>query len=74
MAATSRLNSLHEVENAGAHDPAHDEWFRRQVDQAIIDANSPNADWDSQEEVKALSKIKQAEWQRKAKAGEKATA
>jgi hypothetical protein len=65
---------LHEVEKAGTQDPAHDEWFRRQVDQAITDANRPNAEWESQDEVKARSKIKQAEWQAKAKAGEKATA
>lgn len=44
---------------------AHDAWFRQEVERAVQEANDPNAEWDSQAEVKRQSAIKRAAWRSK---------
>jgi hypothetical protein len=41
---------------------AHDIWFRQQVELANQEADSPNAEWNSQADVKRQSAIKRAAW------------
>lgn len=41
---------------------AHDAWFRQQVALAIEEADSPQAEWISQEDVKRQSAIQRARW------------
>jgi hypothetical protein len=46
-----------------AHQAAeYDAWFRSQVDDALSEAADPDAEWDSQEEVKRKSVVKRASW------------
>ncbi len=44
----------------------HDAWFRAEVEQAIREADAPNAVWISNEEVEHKSEIRRAEWLRSA--------
>jgi hypothetical protein len=44
----------------------HDAWFRAEVEQALIEADSPDAVWISNEEVQRESKLRIAEWRRRA--------
>jgi len=39
-----------------------DAWFRREVENAVREADDPNVQWHSQAEVKRQSQIKQAAW------------
>lgn len=39
---------------------AHDQWFRAQVEQAITEANDPNAEWVSNEEAAASWSVKRS--------------
>lgn len=49
-----------------AHEAAaHDAWFRAEVEQAIREADSPDAKWVPHEEVMRRSAIKRAEWRKK---------
>jgi hypothetical protein len=41
---------------------AHDAWFRQQVALAVEEADSPNAEWVSQEEVKRTSATQRTRW------------
>ncbi len=46
-----------------AHDAAaHDKWFRAEVEQAMKEADDPNAVWVSNDEVKAESAKRRAIW------------
>jgi len=45
---------------------AHDAWFRAQVEQGLAEANDPNAQWVSNETVKATSAKRRAAWAKKA--------
>lgn len=46
-----------------AHEAAaHDAWFRSEVELALLESNDPQAEWDTQEEVKKQSAIKRAGW------------
>jgi len=46
-----------------AHQAAtHDTWFRQQVALALEEADSPDAEWVSQEEVKRQSALQRAVW------------
>ncbi len=45
----------------------HDAWFRREVELAVQEADAPQAEWDSQEEVKRQSATKRAAWLGKSK-------
>lgn len=57
-----------------AHEAAaHDGWFRQQVEQAIQEADAPNAEWDSSAEVKNQSKKRRAGWMAKSARLEKAS-
>lgn len=50
-----------------AHDAAaYDKWFRSEVDAAIIEADDPNAQWVSNEDVKAESAKRRAVWLQRA--------
>lgn len=44
--ASARLRNAHEA-------AAHDKWFREQVEQAIAEADAPNAEWVSNEDANA---------------------
>ena len=46
---------------------AHDAWFRREIEAALLEAEDPKAPWDSETEVKRKSAAKQAEWLVRAK-------
>lgn len=52
--ASARLRNAHEA--AG-----HDKWFREQVEQAIAEADAPNAEWVSNEDANASWAKKRAE-------------
>jgi hypothetical protein len=52
--ASARLRNAHEA--AG-----HDKWFRKQVEQAISEADAPNAEWVSNEDANASWAKKRAE-------------
>jgi hypothetical protein len=67
--------SPEEAENSGRKRPdtaarqrraqealAHDTWFRSQVEAALLEADSPDAEWVSQEEMKKISVLKRAAW------------
>jgi len=41
---------------------AHDAWFRQQVTLALEEADDPQAEWVSQEEVKRQSALQRAAW------------
>jgi len=41
---------------------AHDAWFRQQVEQVVAEADSPGAEWYSQEDVKRQSAIRREAW------------
>lgn len=43
----------------------HDAWFRREVEQAVREADNPKAAWESQQEVKRQSASKRAAWRGK---------
>lgn len=45
---------------------AHDKWFRAQVEQALQEADDPKTIWLSNEEVKANSAARRAEWLKRA--------
>jgi hypothetical protein len=53
---------------------AHDAWFRQQVSIAVEEADDPNAEWVSQEEVKRRSAVRRAVWLGESIARKKATA
>lgn len=58
-----------------AHQAAvHDAWFRQEVERAVREADGPNAEWDSQAEVKRQSAIKRAAWRSKSISSVKANA
>jgi hypothetical protein len=40
----------------------HDAWFRQQVEQAVQEADQPDAEWKSQAEVKRQSTTRRAAW------------
>lgn len=44
---------------------AHDAWFRSEVERAIREADSPDAKWVSNEEVKRRSALIRADWREK---------
>lgn len=54
VAAAERLRHAHEA-------AAHDKWFRAEVEQAIKEADAPDAQWVSDAEAKASWKKKRAE-------------
>lgn len=43
------------------HEETYDEWFGRQVEEALVEADSPDAVWISHEEVMAESAARRAE-------------
>lgn len=43
------------------HEETYDEWFLRMVDEALTEANSPNAVWISHEDVMAESVARREE-------------
>ena len=45
---------------------AHDKWFREHVEQAIVEADKPDAKWVSNDEVKAESAVRRAAWRQRA--------
>ena len=45
---------------------AHDKWFHAQVEQALHEADEPATVWLSNEEVKANSAARRAEWLKRA--------
>jgi len=51
---------------------AHDAWFRHEVELAVQQANGPNAEWDTQSDVKRQSAIKRAAWLGKTRIEKKA--
>ncbi len=53
--AAERMRHAHEA-------AAHDKWFRAQVEQALAEADDPATVWLSNEEVKAHSAARRAEW------------
>lgn len=52
--ASDRLRNAHEA-------AAHDKWFREQVDQAVQEADAPDAQWVSAADAKSAWKTKRAE-------------
>jgi hypothetical protein len=57
--AAERMRHAHEA-------AAHDKWFRAQVEQALQEADDPATVWLSNEEVKAHSAARRAEWSKRA--------
>jgi NADPH-dependent glutamate synthase beta subunit-like oxidoreductase len=57
--AAERMRHAHEA-------AAHDKWFRAQVEQALHEADDPTTVWLSNEEVKAHSAARRAEWLKRA--------
>jgi hypothetical protein len=57
--AADRMRHAHEA-------VAHDKWFRAQVEQALTEADDPTMVWLSNEEVKAHSAARRAEWLKRA--------
>lgn len=57
--AAERMRRAHEA-------AAHDKWFRGEVEQALIEADDPATVWLSNEDVKAHSAARRAEWLRRA--------
>jgi len=57
--AAERMRHAHEA-------AAHDKWFRGQVEQALQEADDPATVWLSNEEVKAHSAARRAEWLKRA--------
>lgn len=45
----------------------HDQWFREQVAKGLEQANDPDTEWVSNEEVKAMSAKRRAAWAKQAK-------
>lgn len=45
----------------------HEQWFRGQVEQGLLEADDAQTQWLSNEEVKAQSTAKRAEWNAQAK-------
>jgi hypothetical protein len=71
--------TIHQDELSNLDDPEnqaieHDAWFHQEVAKAVAEAEGIEAEWDSAEDVKAQSKLRQAVWLRAARASEKATA
>lgn len=58
--AAERMRQAHQA-------AAHDKWFRAQVEQALQEADDPATIWLSNEEVKAHSAARRAEWLKRAK-------
>jgi hypothetical protein len=55
----SREDAAERLRNAHAA-AAYDAWFREQVDEAVIEADSPDTQWVTGEEVSASWKLKRA--------------
>ena len=52
-----------------AHETAaHDKWFRAQVEQGLKEANDAGTQWISNDEVKAESAKRRAQWRARAAA------
>lgn len=51
---------------------AHDAWFRHEVEQAVREADNPDAEWNSQEQVKRQSAVHRAAWLSNSSSSEKA--
>jgi len=49
---------------------AHDAWFRTEVEQALLEADAPGAEWVSNEEVKLRSIDARDRWRRGARGSE----
>lgn len=45
----------------------HEQWFRGQVEQGLIEADDPQTQWLTNEEAKAQSAARRAEWEARAK-------
>ena len=50
------------ADKVGMGPKVHDEWFHRQVELAVREANHPEAEWDSETEVKRQSAMKREIW------------
>lgn len=61
--AAERMRHAHEA-------AAHDKWFRAQIEQSLQEADDPATVWLSNEEVKAHSAARRAEWSKRAAARE----
>jgi hypothetical protein len=61
MTRESKLQSVSLSIESKVSDPAHEAWFRADVDFAIAEADRPGAEWVSQEEAEAMSLKKRAE-------------
>ncbi len=61
----ARQRRLHEA-------AAHDAWFRQEVQVAVREADGPDAEWDSQEQVKRQSAVHRAAWLSNSSSPEKA--
>lgn len=59
--AAERMRHAHEA-------AAHDKWFRAEVAQALQEADDPATVWLSNEEVKAHSAARRAQWLKRAQA------
>jgi hypothetical protein len=52
---------------------AHDAWFRQEVEMAVREADDPDAEWNSQEQVKRQSAVHRAAWLSNSSRSEKAS-